>query len=414
MLHTDVIVIGGGQAGLAISHCLTERRIDHVVLEGGRVAERWRAQSWDSLRLLTPNWMTRLPGYSYDGLDPDGFMTAGEFTNRLNRYASSFNSPVVTFSPVTSLEAAGRRFRAVTDRDTWTAANVVIATGPFNMPLVPDMAQRLSPAIHQLSSSQYRNPDELPAGGVLVVGASASGVQIAQEIRRSGRPVMIAVGAHTRLPRRYRGRDILWWLDRIGMLDDRVEHLADPAEAQRRSSLQLIGEPCHRNIDIGTLHNEDVEVFGRLAAIDGTRVTFAGDLAETMRNAHRRLERLIARIDTFAAQDAANDNGAPENVPELVLEQEPQSLDLQRAGIRTVLWATGFRARHPWLKLPVLDARGDIVHDRGVCSLPGIYVLGMRFMRRRKSSFIDGCGPDAQEIAALIAARLRATRRVAA
>ena len=253
MLRTDVIVIGGGQAGLAISHCLAERGIEHVVLERGRVGERWRSRSWDSLRLLTPNWMTRLPGFSYDGADPDGFMTAGEFADRLNRYASSFRAPVVMGSAVTSLEMAGGRYQAATHRDTWMAANVVIATGAFQAPFVPDIAQRLSPAIHQLTSSEYRHPGGLPKGGVLVVGASASGVQLAQELRRFGRRVMMAVGAHTRLPRRYRGHDIMWWLDRIGMLDERVEHLADPAEARQRTSLQLIGGRSNRSIDIGTL-----------------------------------------------------------------------------------------------------------------------------------------------------------------
>jgi putative flavoprotein involved in K+ transport len=414
MSHADVIIIGGGQAGLAMSQCLTERGIDHVVLESGRVGERWRMQSWDSLRLLTPNWMTRLPGFAYDGRDPDGFMTAGEFIYRLHRYARLFNAPVEMCSRVTSLEAAGSRYRAVTHRGTWTAPNVVIATGAFNTPFVPEMAQRLSPAVHQLSSAHYRNPDELPPGGVLVIGASASGVQIAQEIRRSGRPVAIAVGSHTRLPRRYRGRDIMWWLDRIGMLDDRVEHLSDPAEAQRRSSLQLIGDVCHRNVDIGTLQSENVEVFGRLAAIEDTKVSFAGDLGEHTRNAHQRLKRMIARIDAFAEHDVTTEDDGPEHVPPLIVEQESHTLDLKRSGIRTVLWATGFRSRYPWLKLPVVDAHGNIVHDRGVCSLPGLYVLGLRFMRRRKSSFIDGCGPDAREIAAEVADRLHATGLVAA
>jgi putative flavoprotein involved in K+ transport len=409
MSNTDVIVIGGGQAGLAMSYCLTERDIDHVVLESGRAGERWRAARWDSLRLLTPNWMTRLPGFTYDGPDPDGFMTAGEFAGRLQRYAYSFCSPVETSSAVTSLEAAGCRYRAVTARGAWTAANVVIATGAFNTPFVPEMAQRLSPTLHQLSSSQYRNPNELPEGGVLVAGASASGVQLAQEIQRSGRPVTLSVGAHTRLPRRYRERDIMWWLDRIGMLDERVQELGDPAEAQRPSSLQLIGDPCHRSLGLDTLRDEHVRIFGRLAAIDGAGVAFAGDLAETMRDAHRRLERLIGRIDAFADRDAAHGYASAERIPALILDQAPRCLDLERSGIRTVLWATGFRARYPWLKLPVLDRRGDLVHRGGVCNLPGIYALGLRFMRRRKSSFIDGCGFDAQAIADMISNRLRAS-----
>lgn len=414
MPHTDVIIIGGGQAGLAMSYCLTERAIDHVVLERGRVGERWRVASWDSLRLLSPNWINRLPGLAYDGPDPDGFMMAGEFAGRLEHYAHSFGLPVETSTTVTTVESAGSHYRVVTDRGTWTAASVVIAAGVFDTPFVPDAARRLSPTIHQLSSAQYRNPGGLQDGGVLVVGASASGIQLAQEIHRSGRPVTMAVGSHRRLPRRYRGHDILWWLDRIGVLDERADDVADLAVARRQPSLQLVGDASNRTIDLGTLRSEGVRLVGRLAAIDGTRASFAGDLAQITRDAHQRLEELIARIDAFAERQAGCGNPAAERVHALIVESEPMSLDLDRAGIRTVLWATGFRCRYPWLKLPVLDERGEIIHRGGITDVPGIYVLGLRFLRRRKSSFIDGSGPDARELADDIVATLRTRRRTAA
>ena len=411
-MQMDVIVIGGGQAGLAMSRCLSDRGIAHVVLEKGRVGERWRAESWDSLRLLTPNWMTRLPGCAYDGPDSDGFMTAPEFARSLRRYARSFDAPVETSCAVLSLEHDAGRYRATTTRGVWTAANVVIATGAFQTPFVPIAAQRLPQSILQLPSAHYRNPAQLPEGGVLVVGASASGVQLALEIQRSGRPVTLAVGSHTRLPRRYRGRDITWWLDRSGIFDERTDGPADPAATQRPTSLQLIGDPSHRTLDIGVLRDEGVSIAGRLTGIDGARVALAGDLAGTMNDAHQRLVRLIGRIDDFAAREYGMARAEP--IPPLVFSEPEKVVDLARAGIRTVIWATGFGTAYPWLRVPVLDRDDGLIQRGGVCPVPGLYALGLRYMRRRKSSFIDGCGPDAEELAELISARVRASHRLAA
>lgn len=415
MPHTDVIIIGGGQAGLAMSHCLSERAIAHVVLERGRVGERWRAGSWDSLRLLTPNWMARLPGADYDGPDPDGFMPAGEFAGRLETYAEAKRAPVQCATTVLSVERAGGRYYVTTDRGVWTAPSVVVATGSCDLPLVPRMARCLPGSIHQLTPNRYQVPHDLPSGGVLVVGASASGLQLAQEIHRSGRPVTLAVGAHTRLPRRYRGRDIFWWLDRVGVLDQRAEHVPDIDAARRQPSLQLVGDTGNRTLDLGTLRTAGVTLRGRLAAIEGASVSFAGDLAETMRDADRRLVRLLARIDAFAERNGLQAQTQPaERVQALVIPQSATSLHLANAGIRTVLWATGFYRRYPWLRVPVLDAEGEIAHEGGVTVAPGLYALGLRFMRRRRSSYIDGCGQDAQELAGHVAAALKAAGRRAA
>ena len=410
MERIPALIIGGGQAGLAMSHCLSRRGIDHVVLERGRVAERWRSERWDSLRLLTPNWMSRLPGWTCRGTDPDGFMTMPEVVRMLETYARAVAAPVEDGTAVRSVERTAGGYRVETDRGAWTARAVVIATGHCDRPAVPAMARDLPAVVRQVVPSDYRNPDRLPAGGVLVVGASATGVQLAEELHRSGRPVTLSAGRHTRLPRLYRGRDIMWWMDRIGVLDETAAQVPDLARARGQPSLQLVGHPDRRTIDLGSLQALGVRVVGRSAGVDGHTVCLRDDLAETAAAAQRRLDRLLARID--ASPLAA---GLPaEDVPPLVLGPSPAALDLRAEGIRTVLWATGYRRDYRWLKVPVLDAGGELIHHGGITPSPGLYVLGLRFLRRRKSNFIDGVGADAEELAGAILGHLATCGRVAA
>ena len=245
MHAVETLIVGAGQAGLAVSRCLTGQGADHVVVERGRIAERWRSSRWESLRLLTPNWMSRLPAWSYPGPDPDGYMTAPELAGYLQDYAGSFAAPVHENTTVELVEACAGGLRVVTGQRTWLARNVVVATGTENRAWVPPAAGGIDPAIHQLTAGRYRGPDQVPGGGVLVVGASASGVQIADELRRAGRPVVISVGRHARLPRRYRGRDILWWMDRAGVLGQTIDQVHDARSARRAPSLQLSGRADH-------------------------------------------------------------------------------------------------------------------------------------------------------------------------
>ncbi len=255
MKHTDAIIIGGGQAGLAMSRCLTEYGIDHVVLERGRVGERWRSERWDSLRLLTPNWHSRLPNWHYQGEHPDEFMTMPEYIRHLERYAQSFEAPVQTGTTVRAVERlAGGRYRVSTDKGEWAASNVVIATGFCDQPRVPDFADAVPHDIFQLVPSNYRNPTRLPDGNVLVVGASATGLQIADELAEAGRAVTLAVGTHIRVPRRYRGKDILYWMDTMGAF----AAPADPAEERKSPPPQLVGTPENRDLDLGVLQNKGV------------------------------------------------------------------------------------------------------------------------------------------------------------
>ena len=405
-IHT--IVIGGGQAGLAMSRCLFDRSIEHVVFERGRIAERWRSERWDSLRLLTPNWQTRLPAFRYDGPEPDGYMSMPELIAFFERYARSFPSPVQGDTAVLRIETAGTLFRVRTSRGTWLARNVVIATGYSDVPHVPPFARRLPPRVVQIVPTAYRNPGQLPPGGVLVVGASATGVQLAEEIHASGRPVTLTAGRHLRLPRTYRGRDIMWWFDEMGILDETTDDVFDFRRSRNQPSLQLIGRS-----DVGSLHLEGlrrrgVRVLGRLIAADAERVTFDDDLIATTAASDVKLAEVLLRIDEFIAKTGRSAPLAPEPFEPTwtaAYGADRASVHLEAAGINTVVWATGFVRSYPWLNVPVLDSRGDIVHRAGVTAVPGLYVLGMHFQRRRKSAFIDGVGADAAFLADRIVER---------
>ncbi|CAN5815847.1 MAG: NAD(P)-binding domain-containing protein [Ilumatobacteraceae bacterium] len=409
MRTVDTVVIGAGQAGLAMSHCLTARGRDHVVLERGRLAERWRSERWDSMRLLSPNWMTRLPGWSYDGAEPDGFMTAAEVVDHFVRYASAAEAPVEPNHPVVALRRDGEGFRIVTANGTWAAANVVIATGWCDRPAVPDSARSLSAELHQITPDVYRNPSGLPAGGVLVVGASATGVQLAAELRTAGRDVVLAVGSHTRLPRTYRGMDVLWWLDRLGKFDVTIDQVSDGTRARREPSMQLA---AGRSLDLPILRSIGVGLAGRMTDVDGARVTFADDLAVNTTAADRRLRRVLTEIDDRIEADGLSSEVLDPDPP-VALRPGPvlDHLDLRDRGIGTVLWATGHRRSYPWLEIPVVDAAGEIRQRHGVTPCPGLYTLGQRFQHRRGSNFIDGVGRDAELVANHLLTR--ADRRVA-
>jgi putative flavoprotein involved in K+ transport len=413
--RTDTLIIGGGQAGLAMSRCLAARSLDHVVLERGRVGERWRSERWESLRLLTPNWQSRLPGFRYEGPDPEGFMTMPEVTAYLERYARSFNAPVETGTTVTSVEEEAGGYRVTTDRAAWRARNVVIATGYSDVPAVPGLAARVPAGMLQVVPTRYRRPADLPPGGVLVVGASATGTQLAEEIHLSGRPVTLAVGRHTRLPRRYRGRDILWWMEAMGILDEPACTVYDVEVSRDQPSLQLAGRPDLPALDLPRLRELGVRLAGRALDADGHVMSFEDNLVATVAAADAKLAVLLDRIERFIAGRALPGQRQPPEPfvpfwPEVTTLAPPTRLDLRAEGIETVIWATGFRRSYPWLRVPVLDARGELVHDGGVTPSPGLYALGLHFQRQRNSAFLDGVGADAEVLAAQIAERGRAQR----
>ena len=411
MHAVETLIVGAGQAGLAVSRCLTGQGADHVVVERGRIAERWRSSRWDSLRLLTPNWMSRLPAWSYPGRDPDGYMTAPELAGYLEDYAGSFTAPVHENTRVELVEASVGGLRVITDQRTWLARNVVVATGTENRPYLPSAADGIDPAIHQLHAARYRGPNQVPDGGVLVVGASASGVQIADELRRAGRPVVISVGRHARLPRCYQGRDILCWMDRAGVLGQAIDQVHDARSARRAPSMQLSGRG--RPVGLDALAAGGVRLAGRLVAADGRRLSFADDLPATIGGAQARMERLLRTIEGYIARSGEGAGPADPPAP-FTAPAGPVRLDLRRAGISTVIWATGYQPAYPWLRVPVLDRHGQIAHSRGVTSVPGLYVLGLKFQYRRNSTFVDGVASDARFVAThLMMRRMNARARAA-
>lgn len=397
MHTTQTIIIGAGHAGLAVSRCLTDRGVDHVVLERGRLGERWRSARWDSFRLLTPRWMTRLPGFRYQGPDPDGFMTSSQFVDHLEAYAGSFTAPVLERTTVTAVRRAPGGYLVETDRGAWLAACVVIATGYYASALRPAAAGRLAPDLSQVTPAGYRNPDRLPDGGVLVVGASASGVQLADEVARSGRQVVLAVGRHNRLPRRYRDRDILWWLDRTGALDRTLDELPDSRLGRHEPSMQLTAG--HERLDLAVLQERGVRLTGRLVDIDAGTVRFGDDLAATLATADAHLRGVLERIDRYAEAHLPGQVSPAQPLAAVSAPPGPHRLDLHRAGIATVVWATGYRPWYPWLRVPVLDAGGRLRHRRGVTPAPGLFAIGLRFQHRRNATFIDGARHDAEFVA---------------
>jgi len=400
-MRTETVVIGAGHAGLAMSSRLTDRSIDHVVLERGGVASSWRTERWPSMRLLTPNWQTRLPGAAYNGPEPDGYQRAAEIADFLGGYAARIAAPVQTGTRVTALRNRGPGYEVITDRGAWHARAVVIATGACNRPALPDAAMNLPPPVRSLTPLTYSGPSHLPDGGVLVVGGSATGVQLADEIHRSGRPVTLAVGEQVRLPRVYRGRDIFWWLESAGVLGERYDQVADIARARHLPSPQLIGTPERRTLDLNTLRHIGVRIVGRLGRIADGVVQFSGGLANICALADLKMNRALDAFDAWA-RDSGTDADLPRPhrfEPTNVGAQPVLTLSLAQSQIRTVIWATGYRPDYSWLEIPVTGRNGHIRHDGGVVTCAaGLYVLGLPLLRRRASTYIHGAGPDTGEL----------------
>ncbi|MEM9533177.1 MAG: NAD(P)-binding domain-containing protein [Pseudomonadota bacterium] len=405
----DVLVIGAGHAGLAMSYFLSRARVDHVVLERGEVANSWRRERWDSLRLLTPNWQTRLPGKAYAGDDPDGFMAIPELVDTLDNYAAEIAAPVQTQTDVLEVRPADQGYRVVTNRGTWQARSVVLATGACNRPCVPKLAADLPEAITQLTPFDYRSPADVPKGGVLIVGASATGLQLARELLEAGRDVTLAAGEHVRMPRRYRGKDIFHWLTETGLHDERYDQIDDLSRGRRLPSPQLVGADDLPILDLNHIRRRGGRITGRLMGVRDTAFQFSGSLNNVCALADLKMQRLLKLID-----ETADASGAPAGEafpPTLVDEAAALTLDYRQQNIRSVIWATGFRPNYDWLDVPVLDRKGQLKHDGGVVAAPGLYALGLPLLRRRKSSFIYGIEDDARDLSEHLINYLNTMRR---
>ncbi len=414
MLSVTTVVIGGGHSGLAVSRHLAERGIDHVVLERGEVASSWRTQRWDSLRLLTPNWFSRLPGYAYQGDDADGYMSAPQVTAFIEDYAKEIAAPVRANTTVTAVRRTEDGYLVETDQETWRARAVVVAAGGASVASVPEVRHGVPAGIeHRAAAAStrdlpgYRNPSDLPEGGVLVVGPSASGIQIAQEVHASGRPVTLAVGEHVRMPRTYRSRDVLWWMEATGLFDDRYDQIPDLARARVLPSMQLVGTPERATLDLNALSRAGIQLVGRLAGVRDGVAQLSGSLPNVCMLADLKLKRLLKAFDEWAAaagsgQTAGLPAGEPVE-PTVVPAPSRQELDLRSGEIATVIWATGLQPDFSFLAgladLPVFDRKGRVRHDGGIVTAsPGLYVIGLPFLRRRKSTLIDGAAADAADI----------------
>ena len=398
MTRTTTAIIGAGQCGLAMSKSLSDRGIDHVVIEAGRAGESWRSKRWDSLRLLSPNWMNGLAGTPYEGADPNGFMTCKEFSASFDAWVMSQCPPLIGGETVMSLAKGSTGYRIETDAQSIEASSVVVATGQCALPKRPVFATELPGEIAQVSPIDYKSPDQLPDGGVLVVGAAASGLQLARELRLSGRRVVLAVGNHMRLPRRYRDHDIMTWMSLAGLFEAPAE--ADDLERLRRlPSLPLIGGTDHADIDLNSLQGLGVEIVGRFADMNGANALFSGNLANLCASADLKMNRLLDEIDGWIAEHIPVDLSSPHRMDATKVPSNPKlSLNLTAEGIGTVVWASGFAPDHRFIDLPVFDRKGRIQHDQGIVG-DGFYVMGLNHLRTARSTHIDGAFADAEVLA---------------
>jgi putative flavoprotein involved in K+ transport len=403
----ETVIVGCGQAGLAMSYHLSRLGRPHVILERARVGERWRSERWDSLVFQFPNWSLRLPGQEYGGDDPDGFASRDEVVAFIERYREAIQAPARTGVGVTSLGSSGDgdTLHLDTTHGAIDADHVVVATGPYQEPIVPTMSQALPRDVLQVHAGRYRNPAQLPAGAVLVVGSGASGCQIVEDLLAAGRAVYLSVGRHRRYPRRYRGRDMFWRMERLGALDQTVE---EHPEARERPNPLVTGVGGGHDIDLRRYRDDRVVLLGRLCGISGSRVQVADDLEATMAAGDESVAAFTRSVDAYIARSGIDapvepvaEPSRPAPVPSLIRE-----LDLEEASITSVIWATGFRRDFGWIRLPVFDERGEPVHRRGVTRRAGLYFLGLPWLYSLRSSVLCGVGDDAAHLAEHIASRV--------
>lgn len=400
---TDTIIIGAGQAGLAVSYYLQQQDREHLVLEKNRVGEAWRSGKWDSFTLVTPNWMLQLPGQPYQGDQPEGFLQRDEVIRYLDDYTYRVNPPLRLGVEVNAVREAGKKFSLETNKGAFEASNVVVATGTFQQPNIPAFHAKLSPGLHQLHSSEYRNPGELPPGAVLVVGSAQSGCQIADELNAHGREVYLCTGEADRLPRRYRGKDSFWWAEQLGLFDQTPEDLPN-AEARFKPNPQVSGKNGGKTLNLHQLAIQGVTLLGHLQDADGTKISLADDLKAHLSQADEFAAEFKKGVDQFIEKKGME---LPEEEPAALragYEQETETLlDLKREGIQSVIWATGYDFDYSWIKFPIYDDAGYPVQERGVTSQPGLYFVGLHFLHNRKSGLLLGVGDDAANVAEHIA-----------
>lgn len=407
--HYSVIIVGGGQAGLSISYCLKERGIDHIIFEKNQVGYAWREQRWDSFCLVTPNWQCQLPGFSYGGSDPQGFMQKDEIVQYVRDYAASFDPPLREGVEVLRLcrNEADNRFEVTTSIGEYTANQVVVAIGGYHRPKIPRSAERLPLQITQLHSSQYKNPESLPAGAVLVVGTGQSGCQIAEDLHLAGRQVHLCVGGAPRSPRRYRGKDVVDWLDQMGYYDLSIDEHPQKEKVRAKANHYLTGRDGGREIDLRQFAREGMRLHGRLKDICGTQLQFHADLQQNLDQADAVAESIKTTIDRFIENHQIAAPIEPPYQPVWQPDMADLTLDCQQSQIQTVIWCTGYESDFRWVEVPVFDGKGYPGHERGVTAVWGLYFLGLPWLYTWGSGRFSGIARDAAYLADYIATRKR-------
>lgn len=397
--HHSVVVIGGGQAGLAVSYYLRRNGIDHLVLERDRIAHEWRERRWDSFCLVTPNWQCQLPGFPYQGDDPDGFMVREEIVRYLEDFAGSFDPPLAEGVAATGLTRdPDGTFTISTTRAEFTASQVVIATGPYQTSVVPRMAERLPGHLRQLHSAEYRNAESLPPGEVLVIGTGQSGCQIAEDLHLAGRQVHMSVGSAPRIARFYRGRDVVAWLDDMGYYTRGIDSFDNEHAVRARANHYVTGRDGGRDIDLRQFAVEGMRLYGRLTLIHGPHCEFANDLARNLDKADAVSENIKNAIDDYIEANGIPAPTEARYTPVWRPEVEPPRLNLEGSGVGTLVWCTGFRRDYRWIEVPVFDGTGYPTHHRGVTTCPGLYFAGLPWQYTWGSGRFSGIAADAEYV----------------
>jgi putative flavoprotein involved in K+ transport len=404
--ETDVVVIGGGQAGLSASYCLAQRGFDPVVLEARSVAWEWKHRRWDSFCLVTPNWQCQLPGWPYQGDDPDGFMVLDQILEYLDGYVEATNPRVYEGVRVTALHpGAHGGFELATSTGPVRARQVVVASGPYNLAITPRIAEQFPQGVTQIHSGQYRSPEALPPGDVLVIGTGQSGCQIAEDLHLAGRGVHLATGTAPRVARRYRGRDVVRWLDDTGYYTTTIADHPLGEEKRRNVNHYVTGRDGGRDIDLRAFANEGMHLYGRLVGVEGSQLRFGNDLKTNLDRADQVAESIKDTIDAFIEREGIDSPVEDRYVAVWEPPDAPGVLDLEAAGVGTIIWCTGFRPDYSWINLPVFDQDGRPRHTRGVTEVPGLYFLGLPWLNTWGSARFSGIAADAEHLAEVIVSR---------
>jgi putative flavoprotein involved in K+ transport len=410
--HYPVVIVGGGQAGLSVSYCLQQRSVENIIFEKHSIAHSWQTKRWDSFCLVTPNWQCTLPGYNYQGDDPYGFMEKDKIVQYVRDYAQSFNPRIKEKVSVKKVEKDSSVFEVTTSIGHYTASQVVVATGGYHTPKIPRMSEALPRDLLQLHSSEYKRPEDLPNGAVLVVGTGQSGCQIAEDLHIAGRQVHLCVGGAPRSPREYRGKDVVEWLDQLGYYKMTVDEHPQKEAVRKKTNHYVTGRGGGREINLRQFATEGMQLYGKLKSVEGTQLSLQDNLKENLDRADDVAESIKRTIDDYIEKNNIEAVVDPPYSPVWQPDNPPTTLNLRSANINTIIWATGYHTDFSWIKIPAFDGQGYPTHQRGVTTVEGLYFVGLPWLYTWGSGRFSGVAQDAEHIADCIALRQRRTKPV--